>query len=101
MEVKKETRERCSAEQTTLSHIRDKYTPYLGQMQEGSQKYQIMNYMMRYGGITSMIAFQAFGITRLSGRIFDLRSMGIEVETELVKSKSRKGAVSYAVYSLK
>ena len=41
-----------------------------------SQNKQILEHLKTHRGITSMQAFELYGITRLSGRIFDLRKAG-------------------------
>ena len=46
--------------------------------------------------LTSMDAFTKYKITRLSGRIFDLRKQGYDISTMIVT----KGRSSYAEYSL-
>ena len=46
-----------------------------------SQEEKILEYMRRKGSITSMEAFNDLHITRLSGRIFDLRESGYNIET--------------------
>jgi hypothetical protein len=48
-----------------------------------------------------MDAFTKFGITRLSGRIFDLRQMGYPVITSIVQTTNEDGnVVRYARYTL-
>lgn len=37
------------------------------------QRIKIFNHMKKYGSITTMEAFNLYHITRLSGRIYDLR----------------------------
>ena len=48
---------------------------------------KILNYIRTYGSITSMEAFEKLKITRLSGRINDLRANGYDIETIYVKGK--------------
>lgn len=52
-------------------------------------------------GITPMIAFEFYGITRLGGRIFELRKAGADIQStqETVKAKNGK-ARNYARYTL-
>ena len=38
-----------------------------------TQNEQILTHIKEYGSITTMEAFRSYGITRLSGRIFELR----------------------------
>ena len=42
-----------------------------------------------------MEAFETYRITRLSGRIFDLRARGMDIVTDMVYGK---GGIKYAVY---
>lgn len=57
----------------------------------------ILNHIKKHGSITSMEAFAEYNITRLSGRIHELRAKGHKITTD--KEKSRNGAM-YAVYRL-
>ena len=41
----------------------------------------ILSHLMQHGSITTWEAIQQYGITRLSGRIFDLRKAGYKIET--------------------
>ena len=41
----------------------------------------ILNHLMQFGSITTWEAIQQYGITRLSGRIFDLRKAGYNIIT--------------------
>lgn len=63
---------------------------------------KIIDYMMRNGGITSMEAFRKLKITRLSGRIYDLREQGYNITSEPVVKKNKKtGEVQrFARYTL-
>lgn len=62
-----------------------------------TQNEMILEHMRLYGGITSMDAFRSYQITRLSGRIHELRAKGYKITTD--KEKARNGAI-YAVYRL-
>lgn len=68
-----------------------------------SQNKTILKYLQKHKkGITSIEAFQKFDITRLSGRIHDLRAMGYSIETidcMALKEDGRK--VRYGRYVLK
>ena len=60
----------------------------------------ILNHIQTHGSITDMEAYQMYGICRLSGRIFDLRQRGYDIQTNFVKSKNRLGKkIQYGVYS--
>ena len=63
---------------------------------------QVLKHLKNHkNGITSMTAFERYGITRLSGRIFELRQEGFEIITDNVTEKNRFGhAVTYARYRL-
>ena len=62
-----------------------------------TQNEMILNHIKKNGSITSMEAFAEYNITRLSGRIHDLRREGHNIITE--KRKAKNGAM-YAVYRL-
>lgn len=60
-----------------------------------SQCMRILRYMETHGSITSMEAFEKLGITRLSGRIKDLKDQGYRI------SSTRRGEVpNYSTYFL-
>lgn len=67
-----------------------------------TQKMQVLKHMQNHkNGITSMIAFERYGITRLSGRIFELRREGVAIVTDNITTKNRFGhAVTYARYRI-
>lgn len=52
---------------------------------------RIIQYIRERGGITTAQAFTDLGITRLSGRIFDLRQKGIPIMAETKVGKNRYG----------
>lgn len=88
-------------EKLALSTRYDKYSTYLTELQEGTQTYTILKHLIEKGSITTIESFFDYGITRLAARVWDLRSMGVDIDTETVTKKSKKGArQSYAVYSL-
>lgn len=60
-----------------------------------SQEDVIARHLEKHGSITSMEAFETYRITRLSGRIFDLRARGMDIVTDMVYGK---GGIKYAVY---
>lgn len=51
-------------------------------------------------GITPMEAFGYYGITRLGGRIFELRKLGIGIESTMETKKVGGHARNYARYTL-
>ena len=69
-----------------------------GDMMKETQNEKVLNHLRMYGGITSMEAFRTYQITRLSGRIHELRAKGYKITTDYEKAKN--GAI-YAVYRLK
>lgn len=62
-----------------------------------TQNETILEHIKKNGSITSLEAFELYRITRLSGRIHDLRAQGYKITTE--KRKAQNGAM-YAVYRL-
>lgn len=56
-----------------------------------SQNDIVLEHLKKYRGITSFEAFSRYGITRLSGRIFDLRSRGYKIVGCDIESINRYG----------
>ena len=65
---------------------------YLKDLSPGSQCYKVMQYMQRYGSITPAEAFIDLGVYRLSGRIHNLRSIGIPIATDMVEKTMADGS---------
>lgn len=67
-----------------------------------SQKEQVLKHLQNHkNGITSMTAFERYGITRLSGRIHELRRDGYLIITDNVTTKNKFGhTTTYARYRL-
>lgn len=64
-----------------------------------TQTEKVMKYMEQYGSITSAEAISELGIMRLASRISDLKQMGVEVKSVLVKDRNRFGEpIRYARY---
>lgn len=61
-----------------------------------TQNASILHYLRNHGNITTFIAFKRFAITRLSGRIYELKRDGHLINATLV---TRRGK-TYAAYSL-
>lgn len=62
---------------------------------------QILRYIERKGGITTMDAFTKLGCTRLSGRIYDLRQSGYKIVSVRKEGLNRFGEpTSYVEYRL-
>ena len=65
-------------------------------------KVALIKHFKEHKSITSMEAFQLFGITRLSARIFELRANGYNIETCMVENITRFGEpCRYAKYIFK
>lgn len=56
-----------------------------------TQNQKILQHLQTRGDITSMQAFEQYGITRLSARIFDLRCEGHNIKSDNVKVPTRTG----------
>ena len=55
-----------------------------------SQEVEIIEHIRDNGSITTMEAFEK-GITRLASRVYDMRAHGVNVVSEMVTVKNRKG----------
>ena len=65
-------------------------------------KLRILTHLEKRGSITSVEAFQLYGITRLAARIKDLRDMGYCIVTHMIEGKNRFGeGTRYAKYVLR
>jgi len=60
-------------------------------MNENIQKNLVLNYLREQGSITSVEAWNAFGVTRLSAIIFVLRKVGYDITTIMVSAPNRYG----------
>ena len=61
----------------------------------------IKKHLKEKGTITSMEAFELYGCTRLSARIFNLRQSGMNIVNDLTKGKNRYGdTVYFSTYRL-
>jgi hypothetical protein len=60
-----------------------------------TQAEKILKHLQERGGITSMEAFQLYGITRLSARICDLRRQGVQISNQRQKARNRDGEAVY------
>ena len=62
---------------------------------------RIIDYIKRYGSITSWQAYADLGITQLGARIYNLKEKGYVFETERVNTKNRMGEKThYDIYRL-
>lgn len=57
------------------------------------QRQAILKHLITHGSITSMQAFQEYGVTRLSAIIHDFRSMGMNILTVDESGTTRYGTV--------
>lgn len=65
-------------------------------------KVALLAHMREHESITSVEAFEKYGVTRLSACIFDLRKRGYDIETQMVETTTRFGEFTqYARYILK
>lgn len=56
-----------------------------------TQKDRILDYIRKFGSITSKDAYNDLGITQLATRIKELKERGYEFKTEWESSKNRYG----------
>jgi len=54
-----------------------------------SQKTRLLNWLIEYGEIDPLTAWQQLGIYRLGARIHDLKRDGYRIETDKLKIKNR------------
>ena len=63
---------------------------------------RVLNHLKQVGSITSLVAFENYGITRLASCINRLRNMGYDINTVMVDGENRYGdSCRYAIYVLK
>lgn len=66
-----------------------------------TQKDRVLRHLKDHKKITSLEAFQDYGITRLSAVIFDLRKLGHQIETEYTTGVNRYGEkTQFATYTM-
>ena len=56
-----------------------------------SQALDVIEFIRDHGSITTKQAMEELGCYRLSGRIYDIKAIGIEVEKEMVTVQNRQG----------
>ena len=67
-----------------------------------TQERKVLEYIMKFGSITSYQSFLDLGITRLSDRIFTLKKKGYEFTDEYVTQTNRYNEdIKYKRYYLK
>lgn len=70
-------------------------------IKKGSQNDRILRYMRANGSITTMEAFLELGVTRLSGRIYELKENGYSICGRDIKVPTRTGGMATVTeYSL-
>lgn len=68
---------------------------------KNTQNKLLLRHLQQYGSISSIEAFALYGITRLSGRIYDLRQEGYIIKGTTETAVNRYGKkVRYRRYSL-
>lgn len=66
-----------------------------------SQNQTVLDHLREHGSITALEAMERYGIMRLSGRIYDLRERGMDIDAERITVKNRRGEkVQVARYTL-
>ena len=66
------------------------------------QKFRVLAHLREQDGLTSMEAFDKYGITRLAAVICELRKLGYDIRTLDMESQNRYGEVTrYAKYVLR
>ncbi len=56
---------------------------------------KILRHLEDHGSITTYEAFVEYGITRLSGRIYDLRDQGVRIKSSDTTGKNRHGETTH------
>lgn len=72
-----------------------------GEGMKASHSLQVLEYIKEHGSITSLEAIRAIGCTRLSGRIYDLKKMGYDIDKTMQEVPTRDGTARVAVYTLR
>lgn len=54
------------------------------------QEKDVIDFIVKNGSITTLQAF-GIGVARLASRIFDLRTKGVPIKSEMVTVQNRKG----------
>lgn len=62
----------------------------------------VLKHLKEHGSLSSLEAMNEYGIMRLGARIWDLRDLGYDIETQTRQSINRYGVkTSYANYVLR
>lgn len=71
-------------------------------MGKKTQAERVLEYIKRFGSITTLEAFRDLGVTRLSARIFELRARGFDIDSTNITNKNRYGEkCTYSKYYLR
>lgn len=65
-----------------------------------SQNMTVLDHLKKGEVITSMMAIHRYGITRLSGRIYDLRAMGHNIVSTMIEPENGSAFGKFAEYKL-
>ena len=65
------------------------------ELNENTHQERVLNYIRKFGSISSMEAFQDLGITRLGAVIFCLRQKGYKLKSTTEYCKSRFGKMAH------
>ena len=66
------------------------------------QGVDVYDYMEEHGAITSLVAINEFGITRLSAVIYDLiNDDGVQIYRQKIKVPTRRGTVMVTEYAVR
>lgn len=67
-----------------------------------TQCQRILDYMRRFGAISTLEAFNDLGVARLASRIHDLKAQGYNITSSIGTAKNRYGeTVHFSIYKLK
>lgn len=88
----KENKKKDTAQGKCQSKKQVHYNSVLGSMSSDSQNYTILKHLIEYGTITTMEAYIKYSITRLSGRIYDIKNnYGVDVRSRTRTAKNKFG----------
>ena len=66
-------------------------------MDNRKQTEQVLDYMMMYGSISTIEAFEVFRITRLAAVIFNLKKLGYNIKTTMESRGNKRWGVYHLV----
>lgn len=85
----------------TSSNTHEHYIKILKNVNPDTHCYKALNHLIRYGKLTSMEAFQAYHMTRLSAIVYDLRNKyGVDVRGRNKTIKQGKRVINFSEYYL-